>query len=161
MTTQTNKVQSGEVTAHAKDRGECRKGSTGPSSDHPCSYSKGYISEENILSHLKLAGKLQLALKPHTLFRLSPRLCLDTLTVNSSTDRSVLNLFHPYRFTLRLLCCTCFLSAQLPLHPSPWTLPRPSPTHTCGEIKYVGRLCQYPIRWDEPAQCSQQTIVCL
>lgn len=49
-----NKVQSREVTAHMKDRGECRKGSTGLSSDHPCSYSKGYISEEK---HLKLAGK--------------------------------------------------------------------------------------------------------
>lgn len=75
------------------------------------------------------------------LCRLAPLLCLDTLTVNSSTYSSVSNLFHPHCFTFRLLCCTCFLSAQLPLRLSPWTLSQPSPTYTCGESKYGGRLC--------------------
>ncbi len=81
---------------------------------------------------------------------LSPPPYLETLTVNSCTYSSVLNLFNPQHSTFRLLCCACSPRAQLSLPLSLWTLSQPLATQTCGEIKYGGHLCQQPNRCEEP-----------
>lgn len=118
------------MTAHAKDRGECRWRFSGqaPNSDHPNSSkknkgSRGKLSPSSKSQSTDRKTVTDLTNSHYASFLLSPRLYLNTLTVNSSTYNSVLNLFHPHRFTFRLLCCTCFLSAQLPLLLSPSTLP--------------------------------------